>query len=162
MCDYSLMALPNRLAVCGDELVVHRFELGSLGLASAADVLRRQEERENAPPNLTFFEKLKRWLYPPAPSQCTAVCVAPGTQLLLRDIPAKMQETFCLPGPVQKVTFTQIGTAGFRDAVRFANGTEVLLQRLTEGQRVRVIALCAEDDLLTAWPRATVLSGTGR
>ncbi len=41
MCDYSLMALPNRLAVCGDELVVYKFELGSLGLASAADLLHR-------------------------------------------------------------------------------------------------------------------------
>ena len=36
MCDYSLMSLPNRLAVCGDELIVHRFELGAIGLASAA------------------------------------------------------------------------------------------------------------------------------
>jgi len=46
MCDYSLMAIPNRLAVCGEELVVHRFEAGTLGLASASDVRRRQEIRK--------------------------------------------------------------------------------------------------------------------
>lgn len=161
MCDYSLMALPNRLAVCGDELVVHRFELGSLGLASAADVLRLKQERQNMSPNVTFLEKLKKWFYPPVPAQCTAVCIPPGARLLLRDIPEKMQQVFCLSSPVQEVTFTQIGTVGFRDAVRFPNGTEVLLQRLTEGQRVRVIALSAEDERFSASPHA-VLSGAGR
>ena len=30
MCDYSLMAIPNRLAVSGEDLVVHRFEAGSV------------------------------------------------------------------------------------------------------------------------------------
>jgi len=161
MCDYSLMALPNRLAVCGDELVVHRFELGSLGLASAAEVLRLNQERQNMSPDVTFLERLKKWFYPPVPAQCTAVCIPPGARLLVRDIPEKMQQVFCLSSPVQEVTFTQIGTVGFRDAVRFPNGTEVLLQRLTEGQRVRVVALSAEEERFTDSPHA-VLSGTGR
>jgi hypothetical protein len=34
MCDYSLAGVPNRLAVEGEELVVHRFPTGALGLAS--------------------------------------------------------------------------------------------------------------------------------
>jgi hypothetical protein len=34
MCDYSLAGIPNRLAVEGEELVVHRFTMGPLGLAS--------------------------------------------------------------------------------------------------------------------------------
>ena len=38
MCDYSLMAIPNRLAVSGEELIVHRFEAGAVGLASAFDL----------------------------------------------------------------------------------------------------------------------------
>jgi hypothetical protein len=37
MCDYSLGGLPNRLAVDGEELIVHRFPTHSIGLASAAD-----------------------------------------------------------------------------------------------------------------------------
>jgi len=40
MCDYSLMAVPNRLAREGEELVAHRFPTGSLGLASPADLKR--------------------------------------------------------------------------------------------------------------------------
>jgi hypothetical protein len=30
MCDYSLMAIPNRLAVSGEELVIHRFDRARL------------------------------------------------------------------------------------------------------------------------------------
>ncbi|HTM38183.1 MAG TPA: hypothetical protein VL156_15640 [Terriglobales bacterium] len=157
MCDYSLMALPNRLAVCGDELVVHRFELGSLGLASAVDILRTAAEQETNL-ELSFFQKLKRWCYPPAQAECTAVCVPPGARLLLRDIPAKMQQQFCLCCSVQEVTFTQIGTVGFRDAVRFANDKELLLQRLTEGQRVRVLALSTEEPDFPAVLKSAVLS----
>ena len=43
MCDYSLMAIPNRLAVSGEQLVVHRFEAGMVGLASAFDIRSRQD-----------------------------------------------------------------------------------------------------------------------
>jgi len=145
MCDYSLMALPNRLAVCGEELVVHRFEMGSMGLASVADVQCAQQPEE--PPPSTFREKLKQWFFPPAPPQCPAVCVPPGARLLVRDIPDKLQKSLGLGSGVQEVVFTEIGTAGFRDAIRFPNGAELILQRLTEGQRVRVLALSSEDNV---------------
>ena len=144
MCDYSLMALPNRLAVCGEELVVHRFEMGSMGLASVADVQCAQLQPEE-PPASTFREKLKKWFFPPAPRQCPAVCVPPGARLLVRDIPDKLQKSLGLGSGVQEVVFTEIGTAGFRDAIRFPNGAELILQRLIEGQRVRVLALSSED-----------------
>jgi hypothetical protein len=36
MCDYSLLHFPNRLAVNGEELIVHRFSSGSIGLAAEA------------------------------------------------------------------------------------------------------------------------------
>ena len=38
MCDYSLMAIPNRLAEEGEDLVAHRFPTGSVGLASPRDL----------------------------------------------------------------------------------------------------------------------------
>ena len=38
MCDYSLCGIPNRLAAEGEELVVHKFSTGSMGLASPADL----------------------------------------------------------------------------------------------------------------------------
>jgi hypothetical protein len=144
MCDYSLMALPNRLAVCGEELLVHRFEMGSMGLASASDIHLMPQPDDR--PAATFWEKLQAWFFPPVPQQCPAVCIPPGARLLVRDIPEKLQKSLRLESGVQEVVFTQIGTAGFRDAIRFPNGAELLLQRLTEGQRVRVLALSSEDE----------------
>ncbi len=49
--------------------------------------------------------------------------------------------------------FYQIYTAAvdtFRDAVRFQNGVDVLLQRLAEGQRVRVLDLSSAEDWETS------------
>jgi len=31
MCDYSLMSIPNRLAVEGENLIAHRFTTGTMG-----------------------------------------------------------------------------------------------------------------------------------
>jgi hypothetical protein len=144
MCDYSLMALPNRLAVCGEELVVHRFELGSVGLAAPADVYRRK--KQNEVPASGFFAKLRRALFPPVMECCSAVCIPPGARLLVRDIPESLQVELELDSPVQEVVFTQLSTVGYRDAIRFENGLEVLLQRLVEGQRVRVLALSGQEE----------------
>jgi len=38
MCDYSLQGLPNRLAIEGEELVVHRFTTGAIGLAARKEL----------------------------------------------------------------------------------------------------------------------------
>jgi len=142
MCDYSLMSLPNRLAVCGEELVVHRFELGVIGLMSASELQTPIIEQA---PARGFIEKLKRSLFPPPARPCTAVCIPPGARLFLRDIPNRVQQDLELHSSEQQVVFTQIGTVGFRDAVRFENGIELLLQHLTEGQRVQVLALSNEE-----------------
>lgn len=143
MCDYSLMSVDNRLAVCGEELMVHRFEIFSRGLASVADV--EAVKRAEQPPR-SFLEKVKRTLFPADPPQCPAVCIPPGARLLLRDIPERMRHDLNLDSAEQEVVFTQIDTTGYRDAVRFANGAVVLLQRLSERQRVRVLALSSEPD----------------
>ena len=160
MCDYSLMSVPNRLAVCGEELIVHRFELGSLGLAPAVDVHRVQQFPADT---LSLFARFKRWFYPPVLAPCPAVCVPPGARLLVRDIPEKIQRSMGLDGAVQEVTFTQIGVAGYRDAIRFRNRAELLLQKLTVGQRVRVLALSSEDknDELGIGLKGLVPSGVG-
>jgi hypothetical protein len=87
--------------------------------------------------------------------------------LLVRDIPAPLQKELKLEGPAEEVVFTQIDTVGFRDAIRFPNGTEVLLQRLSEGQRVRVLTLSSDgvhepDRALHQQRRTLVHSGAGR
>ena len=45
MCDYSLMAIPNRLAVSGEELLVHKFEEGSVG----AGITLRSSKKTRVP-----------------------------------------------------------------------------------------------------------------
>ena len=146
MCDYSLMAIPNRLAVSGEELIVHRFEAGSVGLASAFDLRKRQECRRVQ--SHGFWPKLKEFFNPPDTPAIPAVCIPPGARLLVRDIPAELQRECRFQGDTEEVVFTQITAAvnTFRDAVRFQNGSEVLLQRFSEGQRVRVLALSSAEE----------------
>jgi hypothetical protein len=67
---------------------------------------------------------------------------------MLQDIPARLQHEYGV-GPEEEVTFTQISATvnSYRDAVRFANGREVRLQELREGQHVRVLDLSLAEDL---------------
>ena len=120
MCDYSLAHFPNRLAVEGEQLVVHRFASGSHGLAS---------------PDRGLKELVFR-------CSTTAVCVPPGARLRLRDIPRPLQVELSI-GEVDEVTFVEQSAEAFRyrDAVRFSNGREILLQRLPCGVRVEVLSL---------------------
>jgi predicted ATP-binding protein involved in virulence len=50
-------------------------------------------------------------------------------------------------GPVERVTFTQFDMTEnrHRDAVRFANGSEISLQCLSDGQRVMVLSLDSDE-----------------
>ena len=140
MCDYSLHGLPNRLAREGEDLVAHRFSTGAIGLASPAELgrafLSHRHEKQ------TFWSALKAAFLPAACSEVPAVCIPPGARLRLTGIPAGLQRELDL-GPDEIVTFTQTTAMPnmYHDAVRFANGRQVLLQVLREGQRVRVLSL---------------------
>jgi|ERR1700682_2171711 len=125
MCDYSLASVPNRLAVEGEQLVACRFFTGSMGLTSGDGSLWR-----------LWFKQ--------TPAVC--VCVPPGARLLLRDIPKDLQGQVNVQA-TEEVTFVQLSAEAYRyrDAVRFRNGEEVLLQRLKCGQRVEVLSLCSDD-----------------
>jgi hypothetical protein len=146
MCDYSLMAVPNRLAQEGEELVAHRFPTGSLGLASPADVKRAAHPVPVA--KRGFWCAFKEFFNPPKTEPVAAVCIPPGARLLLQDIPVRLQHEAGV-GPAEEVTFTQISAAvnSYRDAVRFPNGREVRLQELREGQRVTVLDLSVAEEL---------------
>lgn len=117
MCDYSLFSIRNRLATEGEVLTVHRFPIGSVGLASPSDL-------------------------------DTAVCVPPGARLLVQEFPEGLQTELGI-GPSETATFFERTTKAyeFRDAVRFNNGRDMLLQRLAEGQRVTVLSLAAPEPL---------------
>ena len=124
MCDYSLAGIPNRLAAEGEELVVSRFRTGSIGLASPCASASR------------------RWSIKQSP----AVCIPPGARLRLHDIPEPLRQQ-CNVGMTEEVTFVQLSATEyqFRDAVRFNNGREILLQELQCGQHVDVLSVSSSD-----------------
>jgi hypothetical protein len=146
MCDYSLMAVPNRLAREGEELVAHRFPTGSLGLASPNDLRRLADPAR--PARRSFWSTVREFFHPPRCAAVPAVCIPPGARLRLRDIPVRMQHEFRV-GSEEDVTFTQLTASpnSYRDAVRFANGREVRLQELREGQRAKVLDLSCAGEL---------------
>jgi hypothetical protein len=145
MCDYSLMATPNRLGVSGDELVVHRFDAKSVGLSAASDVRRAAG----------FLVRLRKF-FNPAYTAVVAVCIPPGAHLLVRNIPVKLQRECGFLEESEEAVFTQVSAdaGAFRDAVRFQNGVVVLLQRLEEGQTVRILDLSSTDEAAMA-PRSS-------
>jgi hypothetical protein len=140
------MAVPNRLAREGEELVAHRFPTGSLGLASPGDLKCAADPP--APVRKNFWCAVKQFFNPPKTEPVAAVCIPPGARLQLQDIPVRLQHEFSV-GPVEEVTFTQISAAvnSYRDAVRFPNGSAVRLQELREGQRVVVLDLSTAEEL---------------
>ncbi len=145
MCDYSLFAHPNRLAREGERLEVYRFSSMSIGLASPANILERQQrKRSRTEPQRRFsLRAVLAWLNPPEPEEAVcAVCIPPGARLLIRDIRKDLQREFGV-AEQEEVTFVELGLDEhrYRDAVRFSNGRELLLQRLREGQRVDVLSL---------------------
>ena len=142
MCDYSLCGIPNRLAEEGEELVVHRFSTGSMGLASVAD-LEMQKQLREAAPRKTFWESLKCFFEEPDHSaSAPAVCIPPGTQLIVRDIPTNLQRRHHFDVK-EAAVFTQTSAEvySYRDAIRFRNGCEIHLQDLHEGMHVLVLSL---------------------
>jgi hypothetical protein len=152
MCDYSLMAVPSRLAVSGDELVVHRFDAKSMGLAAACEV-RRATEVKLAGSN-GFRARLRSFLRP-SKAPIRTVCIPPGARVLIRDIPTELQRECGIMETAEEAVFTQISAAEdtFRDAVRFQNGVVVLLQRLHQGQSVRVLDLSSAEQPVAAQGR---------
>jgi hypothetical protein len=145
MCDYSLVSIPNRLAREGEELIAHRFCTGTIGFAPLADIQTRADSPGREP--RTFWSALTQAFSSPRTEPVTAVCIPPGASLLLRDVPTQLRPDLAV-GLNEEVTFTQMTSTEYRhrDAVRFRNGHEVLLQQFREGQRARVLALSLAEN----------------
>jgi hypothetical protein len=145
MCDYSLHGVKNRLANEGEQLFIHKFHTGSKGLASVTDL----RNLEKTPPGAGVWTRFKcwvknqqRWINGDLKRALPAVCIPPGARLHVDGIASPMQRHFGV-GPREEVTFVQLTAEPFkyRDAIRFNNGQEVLLQRLSDGLRMDVLSL---------------------
>jgi hypothetical protein len=143
MCDYSLFAIPNRLATEGDRLVIHRFPTGSLGLASRTDIARIELASAEASKG-SFWHRVKCYLQetPSRSIPIPAVCVPPGAWLILKEIPRFMQRKYGLESE-EGAEFIQTNAEAdtYRDALRFHNGAQIRLQELRLGQMVEVLSL---------------------
>jgi hypothetical protein len=135
MCDYSLHNVNQRLAVEGEPLQVYKFPSGSLGLASPAELRPTAISPQG---RTNWWQTIKAWFSVPPP--VCAVCVPPGARLVLRDVPQSLQQRLGV-GTEEEVTFVQLRPelTGYRDAVRFQNGKEILLQQLPVGLEVDVL-----------------------
>ena len=143
MCDYSLYAIPNRLARDGEEVVLHRFGTGSIGFASPEEVKRLEQEQNTGWKGL--WAGVKAMLAPRKCSGVAAVCMPPGTRLMITEIPNAAQNKVCFKS-LDVVVFTEISSQSYsyRDALLLPNGTCVLLQELPEGTQAVVLATALE------------------
>jgi len=141
MCDYSLAGIRNRLAVEGEDLVVHRFPTGSIGLASPCDLVSVTREKPACGRN--FWDRIRDLLTPAFDCpDAAAVCIPPGARLVLKSIPLHLRRKWDI-AEEENVTFVQTSNEvnRYRDALSFGNGRVMLLQYLAEGMPVRVISL---------------------
>jgi hypothetical protein len=144
MCDYSLGGLKNRLAVDGEELVVHRFSTHSIGLASPAEL--QTAVAAEACAKSSWWYRIKTLFDPKLAPEPPAVCVPPGASLILKSVPADLQAQWGV-GNEENVLFIQTSADvnRYRDAFHFRNGRQILLQDLREGMRVILVSLGADS-----------------
>ncbi len=131
MCDYSLSGLPNRLAVEGERLVAYRFPNGVKGFVS------HPELTVFASSHPTLWSRIRAWFRNETPC---AVCVPPGSTLLLRDLPGWLRSGN--RGNADEIaTFVQGESREYRDGIRFRGGATALLQQLPTGLIADVLSL---------------------
>ncbi|HKD04516.1 MAG TPA: hypothetical protein VKB79_01325 [Bryobacteraceae bacterium] len=138
------MHYPNRLAVEGEQLVVHRFSSNSLGLVSPGDL--KPPHREETSERRSFWAGMREIFTSSETCTIPAVCVPPGALLALDAIAERLRRRYGL-NVQEEVRFEQLTAEpyAYRDAVVFQNGTKLKLQELSEGQRVTVLALTSSQ-----------------
>ena len=156
MCDYSLYTVKNRLACEADDLVLHRFDTGSLGFCATAE-LQQEMSRSSFARGWSSFT---RWLLPRKQCGLTAVCIPPGARLLISEVPLPAKP-FWSGLELQAVDFTQLSerSYAYRDALRLPNGDAVLLQKLPEGLRATVLQLAPVEEHIPSPVRVRVTVG---
>lgn len=116
MCDYSLELYRSRPAVEGEQYTLRRFPSGTMGFTAERDCE-------------------------------TAVCLPADAHLRLEGIGETIRQAYVV-NSTEEVTMARMDGTNFahRDAVRFANGREVLLQGLNAGIVATLIEVLPEAE----------------
>ncbi len=153
MCDYSLEAYRSRPAQQGEVYETIRFPSGSVGFVVAgASTTDYSKKAAMAPVTsvletfLSLFRDARQALVSPVHVD-TAVCMACDMRLRLQGIPRLVRKSFNVM-ETEEVTFVRIETGRYHDGVRFANGSEVTLQRLGPGVKAVVIDALSMPQLM--------------
>ncbi|HZS56547.1 MAG TPA: hypothetical protein VFA65_19225 [Bryobacteraceae bacterium] len=142
MCDYSLYAIPNRLAEDGERVALYRFGTGTIGFASCGDVQSNQTRQRGWK---KFCSEMKALLLPRRCPGVPAVCMPPGTRLLMSNIPVEIQRVHGMhSGDAVVATEISSRSYSYRDALILPNGKCVLLQELPEGLEALVLSTALE------------------
>ena len=109
MCDYSLELYRSRPATQEEQYTLRRFPSGTMGFTAARDCE-------------------------------TAVCIPADARLRLEGIGEAVQQAFGV-GSTEEVVMTRLegGAYAHKDAVRFDNGKEVLLQSFNAGVTAELV-----------------------
>jgi hypothetical protein len=114
MCDYSLELYRSRPATEEEQYTLRRFPSGTMGFTAARDCE-------------------------------TAVCIPADARQRLEGIGEAVQQAYAV-GPTEEVVMTRVegGAYAHKDAVKFSNGREVLLQSFNAGVTAEVIAFTSD------------------
>lgn len=131
MCKDSLDTIPTRLATEGQKLVTHTFPDGAAGFISSMDCFSRRRR---------FLHIFRR------PEPVSAIYVPFGTRLILKNIPAPIQEKYRVQ-PEEGAIFVLMHRTfdSCRDGLRFANGREIHLRELPAGMPLEVLSLAGTE-----------------
>lgn len=153
MCK-SLHKTHNRVAEPGEEVILHRFETGTLEFVSLDELMTLKTA--NNIKTRRFWKALKDCLVHRSSPSVGAVCIPSGTRLLLTEVPRHVQQSLRI-GASELVAFTEVRepTYSYRDALVLQNGTRVLLQDLPQGLLAIVLSVSpdAEEELVPVGAR---------
>lgn len=144
MDEFSLFAMPRRLAAEGEVLIVHNFPRGMCGLASVEDVRRYEQEVSSG----SFWQRTRR-RFQHVPDRSLPVCVPSGAYVILKGISGAIQQKYGLEseeGAVFLQTATEVD--GSRSEVRFNNGVQIRLRELRAGVLLEVLSLARTNPAL--------------
>jgi hypothetical protein len=139
MYGYLLHSAHNRLAREREELVVQRFDTGSLAFVSVSDLQQLKQRKDGV------WSELLDWLLIRMSASISAVSIPPGAHLLLRNVPLRVQESLGIAESEEAVLSEISGrTYSYRDALTLPDQTKVLVQDLCEG--IEATVLCLSSD----------------